>query len=335
MKGRDALREMLAEGKPKLSDMAAPIARPAGAVKAINLGLQRLSDEASAAKSLRATLAGAEHVIEIAPSEIEFSFVRDRLPVETDPSYESLKAQIAGQGQQVPILVRPHPEDSRRYQVAYGHRRLRAAAELGRPVKSIVRKLTDDELVIAQGQENSERRDLSFIERALFASRLEKRDFDRSTITAALGVDKPELSRLLGVVAAVDAEVIQAIGPAPKVGRPRWLMLAGKANGPEAAKIAKRVVEGNGFATMDSNARFAAVLSALLEIEARPARGEQRPAATRNKGIAWIERSGRSIQLVSKEKAFGAFLEGRLPSLLVEFAELTGKAKSPSSSMGE
>jgi ParB family transcriptional regulator, chromosome partitioning protein len=136
-------------------------------------------------------------------------------------------------------------------------------------------------------------------------------------------------------VAAVDAEVIHAIGPAPKVGRPRWLMLAEKASGPEAAKIAKRVVEGNGFETMDSNARFAAVLSALLEIEARPARGEQRPAATRNKGIAWIEKSGRSIQLVSKEKAFGAFLEDRLPSLLVEFAELTSKAKSPSSPMGE
>ena len=335
MKGREALREMLAEGKPMLSDTAGPIARSAGAVKAMNLGLQRLSEEASAAKSLRATLAGAEHVIEIAPSEIDRSFVRDRLPVETDPSYESLKAQIAGQGQQVPILVRPHPEDSQRYQVAYGHRRLRAAAELGRPVKAIVRKLTDDELVIAQGQENSERRELSFIERALFASLLEKRDFDRSTITAALGVDKPELSRLLGVVAAVDAEVIQAIGPAPKVGRPRWLMFAEKASGPEAAKIAKRVVEGNAFATMDSNARFAAVLSALLEIATRPAEGELRPPATRNKGIAWIERSGRSIQLVSKEKAFGAFLEGRLPSLLVEFAELTSKAKSPSSPMGE
>ena len=264
MKGRDALREMLAEEKPKLPNASAPVARPAGAVKAMNLGLQRLSDEASAAKSLRATLAGAEHVIEIAPSEIEFSFVRDRLPVESDQSFASLKAQIAAQGQQVPILVRPHPEDPRRYQVAYGHRRLRAAAELGRPVKAIVRKLTDDELVIAQGQENGERRDLSFIERALFASVLEKRDFDRNTITAALGVDKPELSRLLGVVAAIDAEIIQAIGPAPKVGRPRWLTLAAKASDPEAAKTAKRVVAADGFAAIETNARFAAVYSAFL-----------------------------------------------------------------------
>ena len=176
MKGRDALREMLAEGKPKLPNASAPVAHPAGAVKAMNLGLQRLSEEASAAKSLRATLAGAEHVIEIAPSEIEFSFVRDRLPVESDPSFESLKAQIAAQGQQVPFLcalIQKIPALSGRLR----HRRLRAAAELGRPVKAIVRKLTDDELVIAQGQENSERRDLSFIERALFASRSRKARF--------------------------------------------------------------------------------------------------------------------------------------------------------------
>ena len=288
MKGRDALREMLAEGKPKLPNASAPVAHPAGAVKAMNLGLQRLSDEASAAKSLRATLAGAEHVIEIAPSEIEFSFVRDRLPVESDPSFESLKAQIAAQGQQVPILVRPHPEEPRRYQVAYGHRRLRAAAELGRPVKAIVRKLTDDELVIAQGQENGERRDLSFIERALFASVLEKRDFDRNTITAALGVDKPELSRLLGVVAAIDAEIIQAIGPAPKVGRPRWLMLAAKASDPEAAKTAKRVVAADGFAAIDSNARFAAVYSAILGSGTRSKRDNRFPPSEGRKAIAWI-----------------------------------------------
>ena len=335
MKGRDALREMLAEERPRLPNASAPVARPAGAVKAMNLGLQRLSDEASAAKSLRATLAGAEHVIEIAPSEIEFSFVRDRLPVESDPSFESLKAQIAAQGQQVPILVRPHPEDPRRYQVAYGHRRLRAAAELSRPVKAIVRKLTDDELVIAQGQENGERRDLSFIERALFASVLETRDFDRNTITAALGVDKPELSRLLGVVAAIDAEIIQAIGPAPKVGRPRWLMLAAKASGPEAAKTAKRVVAVDGFAAIDSNARFAAVYSAFLGNGTRPMRDSRSPPLEGRKAIAWIEKSGRRIQVISKEKAFGAFLEARLPSLINEFTALTDKAKSANSRDGE
>jgi ParB family transcriptional regulator, chromosome partitioning protein len=333
LKGRDALREMLAEGKPKMPEDAVPVARSVGAVKAMNLGLQRLSDDASAAKSLRATLANAEHVVEIAPSEIELSFVRDRLPVETDPSFESLKAQIAAQGQQLPILVRPHPEDPRRYQVAYGHRRLRAAAELGRPVRAIVRKLSDDELVIAQGQENGQRHDLSFIERALFAAALEKRSFDRDTISAALGVDKPELSRLLGVVVAIDLAVIHAIGPAPKVGRPRWISLADRATVPNASERIRAIVDGDGFAAMDSNSRFTAVLSALTESGARSPRHTRSPVPT--KAIAWIEKSARSFQLISREKAFGTFLEGRLQSLIDEFTALADKANPVTAKRGE
>jgi len=41
----------------------------------------------------------------------------------------------------------------------------------------VVRSLTDEQLVIAQGQENSGRTDLTFIERARFAARLEDRKF--------------------------------------------------------------------------------------------------------------------------------------------------------------
>ena len=57
-------------------------------------------------------------------------------------------------------------------------------------MRAVLRHLSDAELVVAQGKENNERRDLSFIERALFAAHLEERKFDRDTIQAALGVDK-------------------------------------------------------------------------------------------------------------------------------------------------
>jgi ParB family transcriptional regulator, chromosome partitioning protein len=43
---------------------------------------------------------------------------------------------------------------------------------------------SDLERVVAQGKENSERRDLSFIERAAFAIYLEQRGFERSVILA-------------------------------------------------------------------------------------------------------------------------------------------------------
>uniref|UniRef100_UPI001D0E2864 ParB/RepB/Spo0J family partition protein n=1 Tax=Klebsiella pneumoniae TaxID=573 RepID=UPI001D0E2864 len=77
----------------------------------------------------------------------------------------------------MPILVRPHPTIDGRYQVAYGHRRLVAVRQLGFKVKAVIRELSDDQLVVSQGQENNARTNLSYIERALFASRLEDRSF--------------------------------------------------------------------------------------------------------------------------------------------------------------
>ena len=62
-----------------------------------------------------------------------------------------------------------------------------------------MRDLTDEQLVVAQGQENHERKDLSYIEKARFAFRLEQR-FSRTTIImAALSVYKSDLSNMLSV----------------------------------------------------------------------------------------------------------------------------------------
>ncbi len=79
--------------------------------------------------------------------------------------------------------------------------------------------------MVAQGKENSEREDLTFIERAALPPRLEDRKFSREIIMASLSVDKTELSRLISI-ARVPATVVDAIGPAPKPGRGRWQELA-------------------------------------------------------------------------------------------------------------
>ncbi len=317
MKGRDALRELLGAGKPEaVADTSAT--RSSGAVKAMNLGLQRLSDEAAAAKSLRATLAAAEQVVELNTADVDDSFIADRISSESDPGFVSLKEAMATHGQQVPILVRPHPDHPKRYQAAYGHRRLRAARELGRSIKAVIKHLTDVELVVAQGQENSERSDLSFIERAVFASHLEQKGFDRETITAALGVDKPELSRLLSVVGNIDTEIIFAIGPAPKVGRPRWLALTGKMAEPQTVVTAKNVLKTEAFEKADTNTRFNLLLGALQE---SPTRAKEPLVTASGRRIAWVERTTKGIRLMSEEKAFVAFLDQRLPDLLREFED--------------
>ena len=61
----------------------------------MSLGLQHLSDEVAAAKSLRESLAHSETVVQLSPADIDASPVADRIPVEIDPAFEELKAAIA------------------------------------------------------------------------------------------------------------------------------------------------------------------------------------------------------------------------------------------------
>ena len=148
-----------------------------GAVGAMSRSLELMSSERDAAKALAEQVASGQHVVEIDTALIDPSIVQDRLPDGAGSGHAALVASIRDQGQLVPVLLRRHPDMPGRYQVAYGHRRVKALRELRRPVAAIVRALSDNDLVIAQGKENSDRRDLSFIERGVFAATLEERKF--------------------------------------------------------------------------------------------------------------------------------------------------------------
>ena len=63
-------------------------------------------------------------VQEIDPEMIEDTGLKDRLG-SLDDDVAELRDSIAKHGQQVPILLRPHPTLSGRYQVVYGRRRNR------------------------------------------------------------------------------------------------------------------------------------------------------------------------------------------------------------------
>lgn len=215
---------------------------PSGAVRAMGLSLGRIEESAARADALAEQLAGAELVHELDPTLIEPSFVDDRIERTSDPDFRRLVESISLHGQQVPILVRPHPKKPSHYQVAYGHRRLSASLELGRKVKALVRHLTDIDLVVAQGKENAERRNLSFIERASFAAHLEKQGFERSIIQTALAVHPAEMTRLLAVARDIPEPFIAAIGPAPRAGRPRWMELASLLGSKEAKVYLQQVI---------------------------------------------------------------------------------------------
>lgn len=153
--------------------------------------------------------------------EIEGRF-DDRLQLDVD----GLKASIEANGQRVPILVRPLDGD--RYSLIYGRRRLEACRELGIKIRAIVTETDGDQSLKDQLLENQERRDLSFIERALVAAALLEGDhFPEAERTArsvaeVLNLHEAGVSQLLGVVRAVGDDLIRAIGAAPGIGRPRW-----------------------------------------------------------------------------------------------------------------
>jgi ParB family chromosome partitioning protein len=288
--------------------------------------LQKLSADAETGRALRSQLTSGASVVELEPELIEPSFVKDRFSQSDDEAFQDLVTSIRTHGQQVPILVRPHPEKAGHYQIAYGNRRLRAAATLGRKVRAVVRELTNTDVVIAQGKENSERRDLSFIERALFARNLEAAGFDRSTLMAALSVDKTEAARLLAVARTIPEEVVYAIGPAPKAGRPRWLALVQLLQRKEGRRTVETMLADPGFSQADTNSRFAKLFDALS------------PQAEGNQdGWTWRDALGRPVVKIEQAKTktrftvdeklaprFGSFLTERLAELYAAFSSDRG-----------
>ncbi|MCW3476250.1 plasmid partitioning protein RepB [Limobrevibacterium gyesilva] len=324
MKRRDVVRALLTpdhiDEPDEAAEKPARIASPA--VRAMGLEIGRLTDEAREAAALRKLLESGDAVVALDPALVDPSFVSDRLSRTSDGDYRRLVESMRDTGQQVPILVRPHPAQGGRYQIAYGHRRREAAAELGLQVKAIVRTLSDAELIVAQGKENAERRNLSFIERALFAAHLQAKGFDRSTLNAALGVHTAEMTRFLAVAAAVPADIVRAIGPAPKAGRPRWMQLATYLDRAEVIETVGRMLAQLSFRQMSTDRRFDAVMAALRQA----AEGGDIDVVRNRQGdpVIHVGRSSKTIKFTVDERVapmLGQFILQHLPELVQRFED--------------
>lgn len=164
----------------------------------------------------------AHHVWELDPSSIVDDRPADRL----DPTdVLDLRDAIDANGQTVPILVRRMPGDSDRYHLVYGRRRLEAIRQSDKvsKVRALVANLDDASALRAQISENMARRDLSYIEKALFAHDLVASGFGtQSHVAEVLTVTKSAISMAIAIVDMVGADLVRAIGPAHGIGRPRW-----------------------------------------------------------------------------------------------------------------
>ena len=164
----------------------------------------------------------SHHVWELDPASIEDGRMADRL----DPAdVLDLRDAIEANGQTVPILVRRAPGEDDRYLLVYGRRRLEAIRQSDKvtKVRALVTNLDDDSGLRAQISENRGRRDLSFIEKALFAKDLVSSGFgNQSQVAEILTVTKSSISMAIAIADMVGPDLVRAIGAAHGIGRPRW-----------------------------------------------------------------------------------------------------------------
>lgn len=249
---------------------------------------------------------GARAVQEVDLDLIEDTGLRDRLAIE-DPELLELRDSIQRYGQQVPILLRPHPQLSGRYQVVYGRRRLAAMRGLAQPVKALIRSMSDEEAVLAQGQENNLRKDPSFIEKTLFAGDLEAAGYEPRVIQDALNVNRSHTSHMRKVREAFPREMIERIGPAPSIGWKRWYEAAGRVL--EAGIDPTPLLDEALHPGQTSDERFLAWGAALQRALSAPRAPSKAPeTAHASPLIAALQRRGQTLTL-KLHKSTGGFAE--------------------------
>lgn len=299
--------------------------RTAYAKRGASRSMMQTLDE-MAENSMR--LLEGEAVVHLDPALLDPSPFADRIG-EDPAEFASLVAAIRDVGQSSPILVRPHPEHPLRYIIVYGHRRTKAARELGIPVRAVVKPLEDINHIIAQGQENTARADLTFIEKSLFAKKLLSSGISKEDIKRALTVDDTLLSRMLSVVEGIPSQVLETIGAARGVGRDRWEQLKKELQHPAKASTIVEQVGAGLFEETPDDQRFAAVLDAAMKIRrsrsAPPPRSAERNWSLAQDAVKVATKSSRtSFTLALKAKdasTFGAYLSDHLERLYEEYQQ--------------
>jgi ParB family chromosome partitioning protein len=292
-----------------------------GASRSMMLSIEEM------AENTKKMIAG-EAIVSLDPNLVDRSFVSDRIE-EDEEEFALFRQGMKEEGQLQPILVRPHPDVDGRYMIVFGHRRMRAARELGVPVRAVVKNLEAIAHIIAQGQENSRRANLSFIEKELFAKKLLSMGQSKETIKSALSVDDTLLSRMLSVVESVPPTVLEAIGAAKSVGRDRWEELKKLLAHPKRADFAKEVVFSDGFRSIESADRFNYVLAQLNLVrkaahKAAPNKGAGAWAAADNMVAASYRNTGKTFSLSLKSKdagEFGQYISSSLEALYCAFKD--------------
>jgi ParB family chromosome partitioning protein len=300
-------------------------------------GVRQMQERSEFADKLLRT---GEQIVELDPDSILPSSIHDRY----DDAYEaSAIAEIAEsmreRGQIVPGLVRPAGGRADTFQIVYGRRRLAAARQLGVKFKAAIRDLSDEQAVIFQGEENTAREDLSFIEKCAFALAQQEAGFKRETICASLSTGKSHVSEMIKIASLIPRELLKAIGKAPGIGRGRWEEFSGRyARDGGLSKISAIVGEPR-FQAASSDDRFMLLHDALSVQDTRENTGEVPRARANAAARSWapadgsvsvtFRRTGKTATLALKSTngaSFADFIAGQLDELYEAFQKSTNAA---------
>ncbi|MES0883861.1 plasmid partitioning protein RepB [Roseibium sp. SCP14] len=281
-----------------------------------------------------------DSIVSLDPSKIDPSPYSDRFETDEEAAaaLDELKLSIGNEGQKIPILVRPHPVEKDRYQLAYGHRRLLAIqslmADAAKPesvkVKAHVRKLTDAELIKEQSLENGVRENLTFAEMALWAVQLREAGLKQREMQPLLGQGQAVISLMLKVADGVPSDIIRAIGRAKNVGRPAWMEFAKLFDDPKSEERIRRILENDNFRRAPAQEKLAIATTAARGRAARPPVVDATSAEIMSNGtiVAKVKKtaSATTFSIPKSETEFAAWLSENLSDFHDDF--LNGRTKS-------
>ncbi len=288
--------------------------------------LQPGPSDAGAQRTCRTPSQGWWPDREIDPDEIMESAIRDRFDSGySEAGIADLLESMREHGQSTPGLVRPVRGTARPFQIVFGRRRLAAAKLLGIKFKAIARELSDEDAIVLQGEENSNRKDLSFIERCLFAQSQEAAGYRRDVICKSLSTGRSHISEMIRIAAALPREIQMQIGPAPEIGRRRWIEFEVRwAAHREPAKVAQLVLEQDQIQASSSDLRFAAVFEALTKADVKAAASSTTDLISHGLVLGQIQHGKSAAKLTfnkSVPSGFVDFIAGQIESLHDQFMQ--------------
>ena len=272
-----------------------------------------------------------ERVVALDPSKIDRSPFQDRFGAdeESEAAIEELKVSIQSEGQKIPVLVRQHPNEPGRYQLAYGFRRLEAIKRINNEaeqdaetlkVRAYIRKLDDHALAKEQSLENGVRKNLTWIEQALWAQRLQDLGLARDEIRPVMGKTKSALSMMFKVAESVPRDVVLAIGRAEKSGRPKWLKLVELMKSDGALQRVEACISSSQFSSAVSDKRLDLLIKAAAGKNARVPESKDEILVD-GKTLAIATRKAKATHVAIPDQGFADWLISEIPVLAKKYEE--------------